>query len=119
MLVKIVGPPPLMSFASRPITARDADTNGAISICWTVNSNTYAGGREDTHFVNHEEVGMGDTGPPLTRDLISTLETGVISPAPGIINGGHHRDVDHVDDKIRQLSGIVCSEIVTSALNKK
>ena len=41
MLVKIVGPSPLMSFASRPIIARDADTNGAISICWTVNSDTY------------------------------------------------------------------------------
>ena len=36
MLVKIVGPSPLMSFASRSITARDADTNGAISICRTL-----------------------------------------------------------------------------------
>ena len=32
MLVKIVGPSPLMSLASRSMTARDADTNGAISI---------------------------------------------------------------------------------------
>ena len=62
---------------------------------------------------------MGDTRPPLTRDLISTLRTDGISPAPGIINEYHHRDIDHVDDKICQLSGIVCSEIVTSALDKK
>lgn len=36
MLVKIVGPSPLMSFASRSMTSRDADTIGAISICQTL-----------------------------------------------------------------------------------
>jgi len=37
MLVKIVGPSPLMSFASLSMTTRDADTNGAISIYRTLN----------------------------------------------------------------------------------
>jgi hypothetical protein len=36
MLVKMVGPSPLIIFASRSMTARDADTNGAMSICLTV-----------------------------------------------------------------------------------
>lgn len=72
MLVKIVGPSPLMSFASLSIIARDADTKGAISICWAVKPR-HTGRRLDTHFVDHEEVGMGDTGAPLTRNLISAL----------------------------------------------
>jgi hypothetical protein len=118
MLVKIVGPSPLMSFASRSMIARDADTNGAISICWTVNPNICRQSGE-THFVDHEEVGMCDTRSPLTRNLISALGSNGISQAQGIVNGGHHRDIDHVDDKICQLAGIVCSEIVTSALDEK
>ena len=40
MLVKIVGPFPLMSFASLSMTTSDADTNGAMSIYWTVKSRT-------------------------------------------------------------------------------
>ena len=74
---------------------------------------------EGTHFIDHEEVGVGDTRASLTRNFVSTLEKDVISRAPGKINEGYHRNINHVDDKICQLSGIVRSEIITSALNEK
>ena len=82
MLVKIVGPSPLMSFASRSITVRDADTNGAMSICWIVKPGSICK-CENTHFVDYEEVRMGDTRPPLARDFISTLRADEISRASG------------------------------------
>jgi hypothetical protein len=37
------------------------------------------GRRKDAHFVDYEEVGVGDTRPPLTRNFISTLWTNGIS----------------------------------------
>lgn len=77
MLVKIVGPPPLMSFASRSMTARDADTNGAISIYWIVRQRLLR--QVKTYFIDYKEVGVCDTRPPLPRDLISTLKTDGIS----------------------------------------
>ena len=73
MLAKMVGPSPLMIFASRSMTARDADTNGAMSICLTMRPKSQM--QVITHFVDHEEVGVGDTGSPLTRNFVSALET--------------------------------------------
>ena len=74
MLVKIVGPSPLMSFASLSMTASDADTNEAISICRIVNTGVLKRQME-THLVYHEEVGVGDTRSPFPGNFISTLET--------------------------------------------
>ena len=62
---------------------------------------------------------MGDARPPLTRNFVPTLMANRINRDPGRTSGGRYRNIDYVDDKICQLSGIVCSEIVTSALNKK
>ena len=62
---------------------------------------------------------MGDTRPSLARDFISTLRTRRISSDSGEVNGGSYRNIDNVDNEICQLSGIVCGEIVTSALDKK
>ena len=33
--------------------------------------------------------------------------------------GGYYRNVDNIDNKIRQFPGIVRSEIIASALDKK
>ena len=62
---------------------------------------------------------MGDARPPLARNFISTLRTNRINSGSGKISAGRYRDIDNVDDKICQLSGIVCGEIVTPALNEK
>ena len=79
----------------------------------------HIGRYEDIHFVDHEEVGVGDTRASLTRNFVSTLEKDGISRTPGKIDEGYHRNINHVDDKICQLSGIVRGEIVTSALDEK
>jgi hypothetical protein len=62
MFVKTNGRSPRMRLASRSITPRSAPTSGARSI-----------------LVDHQEVGAGDAGAALTRDLVA---------------GGN---VDHVD----------------------
>jgi hypothetical protein len=72
-----------------------------------------------THFVDHEEIGVGDARSPLTGNLVSTLGTDGINKAPGDVNCGYYRNVDNIDNKICQLSGIVCRKIVASALYKE
>jgi len=62
---------------------------------------------------------VGDTRPPLARDFVSALRANGISGGSGKTSGGSYRNINDVDDKICQLSGIVCGEIVTSTLNKK
>ena len=72
-----------------------------------------------THFVDHEEVGVSDTRPPLARNFVSTLRANRINEGSGKISKGRYRNIDDVDDKICQLSRVVCGEIVTSTLDKK
>ena len=98
MLVKMVGPSPLMIFASRSMTARDADTNGAMSICLTVKLSLWI--KMATHFIDHEEVGVSDTRPPLTRNFVSTLGEDGINRTTGSIDCEHYRNVDDIDNKI-------------------
>ena len=62
---------------------------------------------------------MGDPRPPLARNFVSALRTNRISGGSGKTSRDRYRNIDNVDDKICQLSGIVCGEIVTSTLNKK
>ena len=71
------------------------------------------------HLVDHEEVRMGDSRSPLARNFVSALRTNTISGGSDKTIGGRYRNIDNVNDEICQLSGIVCGEIVTSALNKK
>lgn len=59
---------------------------------------------EDAHLVYHEEVGVGDTRTPLTRNFVSTLRVDRVSQDSANINGGYYRNIDNVDDKICQLS---------------
>ena len=71
VLVKIVGSLPLVSFASRSMTSRDMDTNGAISIYMIVKLRLSR--QVATHFIDYKEIGVGDTKSSPPRDLVSTL----------------------------------------------
>ena len=69
--MKIVGSLPLVSFASRSMTSRDTDINGAISIYMIVKLRLSR--QVATHFIDYKEIGVGDTRSSLLRDLVSTL----------------------------------------------
>lgn len=71
------------------------------------------------HFVDHEEIGVCDTRSALTRYFVSTLRTHGISEAPSDVDCEYYRNVDDIDNKICQLSGIVRSEIVASTLHEE
>lgn len=62
---------------------------------------------------------MSDTRTPLTRNFVSALGMDGISRTSGNRNGSRHRNIDYIDDKICQLSGIVRGEIITSALDEE
>lgn len=73
-----------------------------------------------THFVDYEEVGVGDTRSPLAGNFVSTLEIDDgINGAPSEVDYGYYRNVNDVDNEICQLSGIICSKIVAATLDKE
>lgn len=65
-LVNSVGPDSRMMAESRRITSREAPTWGARSVC--VRQHGWKGG---AYLVDDEQIGLGDAGPTLARDLVA------------------------------------------------
>ena len=78
-----------------------------------------------THLVNDEQVRLRDTRATLARNLVSALHVGrhqhqkMVHIIGRLGQSVTHRDVNDVDDVVRELARIIRSEVVTAALDEE